>query len=673
MKSAHDKRGHVLWTTGLVSAALAITLAVSSFGGCSANEEPEHLEIMKLSGTPYDRGYAHGKRFSSKIRSFYNQMLSNSILPFLNREQRDIVDVLPNYGKPPYTDGTFSYLMMLESANHLKPYIPKAYLDEIQGISDGSGMPYDEILVLNTFLDTMLAFRAITFFIKRVQAPYVVSVSVSGIDDDEKDNDGDDAVDEAGEDMVKNYNSIPHALYAEVPLDAVFTFVLKDQKFDVASIAGDDSDDFVARNVDPERVNPDSIRIQLDDIVYESGHDSIVITDVEEDETALRVTFTPPGGLPPAAVVSLILQAGDMCDIIDPPPQHARYMRDERLTVTTAGYGKPPHQVPNKSADDGRSQPPSISFALRGSATADGSTIMGHHYALLDANTSHKHPVLFEVTPPEDEGIPHVYLGWTGIVYGFTGMNAAGLSYSVNNSDTLSNPLVNEFMNKFLDYLLYGSPDVQLLSSGVPMGIMGRELLTHSRTVEEGAAYLESIDHTYGWNIMLADAAGGIRAVSVRSRIDELERDRYTNTMITTPLDRDMWGNRLHSVDDDDLYMASHYQAFTNGDGYTEDIHERFLVFDVVPQRIWTSFYFRSLRAFYVLRDEIIDNYGVFDVPLAIGVLRNDALVDTRDSMSAVVYQPQQLKLHFAMGEMPATDGPFIEYDLSHLTEGISP
>ena len=429
MKTVSDARDYPGRVCGLALIVVIGVATLGMFGGCAANQEPEHLERITLTGTPYERGYAHGKRFQSKIRSFYNQMLTNSILPFLNREQRDIADVLPNYGKPPYTSGTFSYLMMLESANHLKPYIPKPYLEELQGLSDGSGVSYDEILVLNTFLDTMLAFRAITFFIKRVQAPYVVSVSVSGIGDDEKDNDGDGAVDEAGEQKVASYFSIPHALFAEVPVDAVFTFVIKDQKFDVASIADDSTGDFEPRNIDPERVNPDSIRIQLDEVVYEASDEAITVNPVADDETAVEVVFRPPNGLPAASVVSLILQAGDMCDIIDPPPQHARFMRDERLVVTTVGYGKDPHLVPNEGADDGRSQPPSISFALRGSATVDGATLLAHHYTLLDANTSHKHPVLFEVIPPKDEGIPHVYLGWTGIIYGFTGMNAAGLSY----------------------------------------------------------------------------------------------------------------------------------------------------------------------------------------------------------------------------------------------------
>jgi len=62
---------------------------------------------------------------------------------------------------------------------------------------------------------------------------------------------------------------------------------------------------------------------------------------------------------------------------------------------------------------------PSLSFALRGTATKDGKPLAAHHFALLDSNTSHKHTVLFVNKPAE--GPAARVLGWTGIVWGFSG------------------------------------------------------------------------------------------------------------------------------------------------------------------------------------------------------------------------------------------------------------
>jgi len=451
---------------------------------------------------------------------------------------------------------------------------------------------------------------------------------------------------------------------------------LLDRKFDASAMSPDAPP---PRNPDPEVVDPDSVRIQVNTTVYTTESlngqgGPLIQTSVPEDNPhALDIHFIPPSGWPAASVVSVIVQAGDMCRIVDPPPLHARYMRDERFVFTTRGFGKAPFEVHNRGEDDGKSQPPSVGFAVRGSATTDGSLLMGHHYALLDSNTSHKHPVLFLVKPAEGEGMPHMYLGWTGICYGFTGMNKKGLSYGINNSDTLSNSLVNEFVNNFFNYLMFDGDPVKLQSSGLPMGFLGREILSHHATVASAADFIRDTGHTYGWNVLLADATGDMRILETRSAIDELEMERITDVMSYGPDDRDLWGLPLASVGPDDLRMASHYNSFLNDDGYTEDINFRFLIFNVNPQRVWTTFYYRSLRAFFILGEQIGSrmDHG-FDVAAMQEVLKLPDLVDDRDSMSCAVYEPQKMKVHFPMGQVPVTDGPFMDFDYGrYLDTGV--
>ena len=600
-------------------------------------QEPWHEASIHLRGTPYERGMQHGKRFGNRIRSLYAGLLTNSILPYLNRERPDIADFLTRYKDARYDNGKFSYLLMLESALHMEQFIPQPYLEEMHGIADGSGIPYEDILVLNTFVDTMLGFRGMTFFIRKLQAPSIVRLEFpSGLEQDGIDNDSDGETDEAGESVVTPYDPVAQGVMAEVPTDATVKIIMKDS----------------ALMAIPEAVAPESIRIQLDETTYEAGDPSIQTRPFVEDSTAmLEVSFTPPGGLPPGKVVSVLLGAADQAVIEDPPPIHARVMRDERFVFSTVGTGKATYEIENRGEEDGRTQPPSLSFAVRGSATSDGVPLLAHHYALLDSNTSHKHAVMFKIEP--DEGKPHVVVGWTGIVGGFAGMNVDGLAFAINNSDSLDNAMAANVQA--------GSFEAELVMSGVPVAMLGREILTHHTTTQEAVQYLRDTQRTYGWNVLLADANGEMTAVEVDGdAFGDADHGFYTYTPdASIPDNLDPHGRRWSSVGPDDIRMASHYVR------NVEDVNAVVIAWDVVPQRYWTSFYFRSLRAHFVLGEQIAARYGTINTEVAKEIMRIPVLVDDRDSMSAAIFRPTERRMFYALGTMPATDGVFHEVDLA--------
>jgi hypothetical protein len=466
-------------------------------------------------------------------------------------------------------------------------------------------------------MDSMLGFRAITLLVRLIQAPQVVRVA---FEDSQGNLIG----------ALAPYEPSPYASMVEVPVDARVRIVLKD----------------------PDGVDPATVRIQLNREVFLAGDPSIETTVSGKHGEQLEILFTPPELLPPASIVSLQFQAGDRSLVTDPPPSHARFMRDERIVFTTKGFGEADlYRIGNRGDEDTRFQPPPISFALRGSATTGGKVLAAHHFALLDTNTSHKHTVLFVHKPTE--GNPHMILGWAGVIFGFSGMNSDGLVYTVNPSDTLDNPLAGEFLKHLFN--------ARLVSSGVPIGIMGRELLTTRRSVEEAMEYLKHQKSTFGWNVLLVDRAGSMAAVELDSNIlGQRDGGFHSYTPDTTnPANLDPWGRPWASVGPDDLCMASHFQA------NSQDIELTILGFPLLrPQRFWTSFYFRSLRAFYILGDEIEAAYGQLDVAKVIQILSIPELVDQRDSMNAAVYEPEDLKVHFAMGQVPATSGPFLEFDL---------
>ena len=631
--------------TTILACALARTLA------CTPATQPPAFEVMHLYGTPYERGFQHGQRFASKIRSLYTRLLTTSLLPYLNRERPDIASVLAEYQKPRYDGGRFSYEFLLDSGRRLEGFLPPEYREEMRGIADGAGLPYDEILLLNTFMDSLFNMRSITFFIRELQAPTVVRVAFEGAEQDGSDNDADGWTDEPEEGVLDPYEPSPWASLVEVPPHAAVRLYLRDQPP-------------LTDPTDPNRpaaegVDPDSIRLQWGLEALEARSDPRVslreVTGPAGPE--LEVTFRPTGGFPAASVVSLLVQAGDRSWVTEPPPPHARIMRDERITFTTRGYGLAPWEVPNRGEPDGRTQPPSLALAVRSRATPDGAVRLAHHFAMLDSNVSHQHTVLFVHHPP---GAPvFAVVGWTGVVWGFSGMNEAGVAYAVNLSDTLNNGMVQEILRHVFDL-----GEARLEASGMPVGVVGREILARASSVDEAAQAIAEHPPSYGWNYLLVDASRRIQAVEVHCDIlEDPSGGFYTFTPdAADPRALDAHGRRWASVGADDLRLASH--AIRR----TEDISLNFFgLFEIRPQRFWTSFYFRSLRAFHRLGEEVAARYGTLDTQALEEVLRTPDLVDTRDSMNAVVFEPESLRLHVAAGQVPATDGPFRTFDLAEL------
>lgn len=653
-----------IWRGTGIAAILTACFALLMVCSCDQTVQPQYSQVLTLRGSPYERGLQHGKALSGRIRSLYSTLMTNSLMPYLNREQTDVASVLVRYsavskeGKDSYFQTWqkdcqstctlnctekcgFSYLIMLESAINLKRFIPQPYLDEMQGIADGADLPFEKILILNTFFDTLLSFRSITYYIRQVQAPTLEGIHFEGVETDGQDNDGDGQTDEAGESDLTPFEPMPHATLAEVPTNARLVFLLHDIKLGIGTDKGDEPG-----------VDPNTVRIRHNDTQYSYPLDkgTIEIQAVDEDPEALRVIFAPPGGFAPAAVSSIVVQAGDFNKIVNPPPEHARFMRDERVVFSTVGYGIPREQIPNEGLRDPNTQPPSIAFAARGSATVDGQPLLAHHYALLDSNTSHKHAVTFVHVP--DQGFPFVTLGYAGLIWGFSGMNAEGLAWSFTNSDTLNNPMVKSFVDDLFD--------ASLISSGVPIGIIGRDLMQNRRNVGEAVDILRQVRATFGWNVLVADAQGEQAAVELDSNIKQVDRSGafVIGPDTTDAGNLDASGNPLASVNGDDLRIASHYVKNLN------DLQTQVMIFDLRPQRYWTSFYYRSLRAHSILGGQILGKYGQLGAAGAIEVLRDPDLVDSRDSMMAAVYLPKSLQLQYAMGQVPATSGDFVTMDL---------
>ena len=227
-------------------------------------------------------------------------------------------------------------------------------------------------------------------------------------------------------------------------------------------------------------------------------------------------------------------------------------MREERVTFTTVGAGKQAFQVANAGVADPNHPPTSIAFAVTGSATPDGQPRLAQHFALLDANTAHDHTAVFVHHP--DTGAPFVVVGWAGIAWGFSGLNLGGQAYACQPSDTLDNSAVGTLLDSAGDL-----STAQLVISGMPIGFAGRQILEQSQSSDSAVSLLQGLKIAYGWNCLLADAAGGLRSVELDSGLSGLPALSSYSPDPSVPADLDAYGQPWASLGPDDLRFSEHY------------------------------------------------------------------------------------------------------------------
>ncbi len=600
------------WAAGV---ALAVAL-----GACGRAEPPPTRELLVLTGTPYERGLQHGTKLKSKIHSFYTRMLTASLLPYLGREQPDIQSLLTVYGTGAYQNGNFAHQLLVDSAKGIEASLPSEAREEMKGIADGSGLPYEDVLVLNTFTDSVLAVRGIALAIRLSRAPHLEALSVEGTDADGLDNDADGQVDQAGEGTLDPFVPAPYAQLVELPSAPVFH----------------------ARVNDPDGIDPKSIRLQLDQKAY--GVNSGAITTTSLGDGGVDLAFAP-GDLGPPGVHTLVIGLSDAKVLDRPAPDHESVMRDEEIVFTTQGTGLKPWEVRRPQLDDGRTRAPSFAVGVARSRSSGG-PMLAQNFALLDASAAHEHTVVLVHHP--DHGPAYVTVGWAGVAYGFSGMNANGVAYACNPSDTLNNSIVQSVINQVGDL-----STAKLKAAGMPLGFATRQVLETATDTPSAIDAMKAQPHAYGWSCLFADKAGALQALELNSGTFDVNAPKFA---AYGPADTDAHGQRYGATSDDDLFIASAYQQVLDDAPILSLAGQR-----VVPQRYWSSFFYRSRRAV----DDVARLLKPGMTPLDLeALLGRPELVDHSDSMNAVVMEPAALKLHSAIGTEPANDAPYETFDL---------
>ena len=595
-------------------------LLVAALAACTPLNKPPTRELIELHGTPYERGLQHGTQLRSKVRSFYTTLLTNSLFPSLSREQPDIASFLPEYAAERYQNGNFAYELMLDSAKNIERSLNRATREEMQGIADGSGMTYDQILVLNTFFDTVLAVRGVALAIRLARAPLVKSFEFVGADSDGVDNDNDGQIDEPGEGHFEPYIPELYGLAAEVAPGAAIRVVL----------------------TEVDGIDPATVRIYLDNQLYTRDSPELVLTELSPTE--LQVTLTPCTPLGSGITTTFVIGAGDKKIIEAPLPARESFMRDEEIAFTTRGAGINRRDVRRPRLTDGRTRPPPVAIGVRGSMTVGGKSFIAQHFSLLDANTAYKHTIAIRHVP--DTGPAFVTIGWAGIVYGLSGMSDRGVGYACDPSDTLDNSVVGSVLGQVADI-----SKARLIASGMPIGFLGRKILEQATDAASARDLIGNAERVYGWTCVLGDRTGGLEAIEVDS---DIFHDGTRGTFPLTTTELDATGRRYASTSDDDFVLGSNYVKNVPDIASLNVAGQR-----IIPQRQWSGFFYRSRRAVDGVKGRIEAGKGTIDAEFLQQLIADPEFVDQSDSMNAVVLDFENLQIRSAMGQVPATAGPF--------------
>ena len=87
------------------------------------------VPLLRLSGTPREMGLQHGAALKPQIRFLYHEYYEAMVKRLVGE-----------------TD-------LKAWAKETEPFIPEAYREEMRGLAEGCGLPYEEVLVVNTMLD----------------------------------------------------------------------------------------------------------------------------------------------------------------------------------------------------------------------------------------------------------------------------------------------------------------------------------------------------------------------------------------------------------------------------------------------------------------------------------------------------------------------------------------
>jgi hypothetical protein len=185
----------------------------------------------------------------------------------------------------------------------------------------------------------------------------------------------------------------------------------------------------------------------------------------------------------------------------------------------------------------------------------------------------------------------------------------------------------------------------------MPIGFLGRRALEQATDAASARDVVANAARVYGWTCVFGDSNGGLEAIEVDSNIFN-EPTKGTFPLGTDELDAE--GRRYASTGPDDFVLGSNYVKNVPDIATLAIAGQR-----IVPQRQWSGFFYRSRRAADGAKDRLDAARGTITADFLQELMADPQFVDQSDSMNAVVIDVKNLEVRSAIGQVPATNGPF--------------
>jgi hypothetical protein len=116
-----------------------------------AGQGNDTFHVMHVYGSHYEMGFAHGQLFGAefpKVWAIFTAYLEGEVEQYVPWMPKSIIDLIGKYGLPAALQLTVDWT---------KPFTPQAYIDEMQGMADGSGTTLARIWQINMFPELIKA------------------------------------------------------------------------------------------------------------------------------------------------------------------------------------------------------------------------------------------------------------------------------------------------------------------------------------------------------------------------------------------------------------------------------------------------------------------------------------------------------------------------------------
>lgn len=133
----HVASAHNGWAFFWLVAASIIQHPSSSIAEAAQVEQINGLRVVHLSGTPRELGRQHGELLRDEVRSCVS----------------DVLRYFRSYLKVPWVRSWLVNWWLDSAWKRATPFVPARYLEELQGVAEGSGVPLRELVRLHAVPD----------------------------------------------------------------------------------------------------------------------------------------------------------------------------------------------------------------------------------------------------------------------------------------------------------------------------------------------------------------------------------------------------------------------------------------------------------------------------------------------------------------------------------------